>query len=159
MCFKVSIIVVVAFYWHITSLVRLTSQLYIFNSLAYGSCIYKLNWYFSNWYQGYVECVPWNCPRVYAAKTHWWLVNIGSGNCLAPLSSHYLSQYWSRSMSSYGVTRPQWVNLLTVIWMDARVPVSASVARAVCPIDTMRPRQNGRHFPDDIFRCMFLIKM
>ena len=25
-------------------------------------------------------------------------------------TSHYLSQCWSRSMSPYGVTRPQWVN-------------------------------------------------
>ena len=24
-------------------------------------------------------------------------------------TSHYLSQYWPRSLSSYGVTRPQWV--------------------------------------------------
>ena len=23
-------------------------------------------------------------------------------------------------------------------------------------INTLRPRQNGRHFPDDIFRCTFL---
>ena len=28
--------------------------------------------------------------------------------CQAP--SHYLSQCWPRSMASYGVTRPQWVN-------------------------------------------------
>ena len=27
-------------------------------------------------------------------------------------SSHYLSQCWPRSMSSYGITRTQWVNLL-----------------------------------------------
>ena len=25
-------------------------------------------------------------------------------------TSHYLSQYWPRSLSPYGVTRPQWVN-------------------------------------------------
>ena len=24
------------------------------------------------------------------------------------------------------------------------------------PINTLRPRQNGRHFPDDIFKCIFL---
>ena len=27
-------------------------------------------------------------------------------------TSHYLSQYWQRSQSPYGVTRPQWVNSL-----------------------------------------------
>ena len=25
-----------------------------------------------------------------------------------------------------------------------------------CHINTMRLRQNGRHFPDDIFKCIFL---
>ena len=24
------------------------------------------------------------------------------------------------------------------------------------PFNTLRPRQNGRHFPDDIFKCIFL---
>ena len=45
--------------------------------------------------------------------------------------SHYLSQCWPRSLSPYGVTRPQGVN-------------------------TLRPRQNCRHFADDTFRCIFL---
>ena len=27
----------------------------------------------------------------------------------------------------------------------------------VC-INTLRPRQNGRHFPDDIYKCIFLIE-
>ena len=46
-------------------------------------------------------------------------------------ASHYKSQCWHRWMSPYGVTGPHWVN-------------------------TLRPRQNGRHFPDDIFKCVFL---
>ena len=25
-----------------------------------------------------------------------------------------------------------------------------------CPINTLRPSQNGHHFPDDIFKCNFL---
>ena len=45
-------------------------------------------------------------------------------------TSHYLSQCWPRSMSPNGVTMPQWVN-------------------------TLRLRQYGRHFADDIFRCIF----
>ena len=24
-----------------------------------------------------------------------------------------------------------------------------------CSVNTLRPRQNGRHFPDDIFKCIF----
>ena len=46
-------------------------------------------------------------------------------------TSHYLSQCWPRSASSYDVTRPQWVEMLM-------------------------PRQNGHHFTDDIFYCIFL---
>ena len=46
-------------------------------------------------------------------------------------TSHYLSQCWPRSMSPNGITRPQWVN-----WSP--------------------PGKNGRHFADDIFKCIFL---
>ena len=30
------------------------------------------------------------------------------------------------------------------------------VPSLVMDINTLRPRQNGRHFPDDIFKCIFL---
>ena len=46
-------------------------------------------------------------------------------------SSHYLSRCWPRFMSAYSVTRPNWFN-------------------------TLRPRQNERHFADDILKCIFL---
>ena len=46
-------------------------------------------------------------------------------------TSHYLNQCWPNSMPPYGVTRPQWVNTLSL-------------------------RQNGRHFAEDIFKCIFL---
>ena len=38
------------------------------------------------------------------------LVQVMAWCCQAP--SHYLSQYWPRSLSPYGVTRPEWVNSL-----------------------------------------------
>ena len=46
-------------------------------------------------------------------------------------TGHYLNQCWQRPVTPYGITRPQWVN-------------------------TLRPRQNGRHFTDDMFKCIFL---
>ena len=46
-------------------------------------------------------------------------------------TGHYLNQCWQRLITPYGITRPQWVN-------------------------TLRPRQNGRHFADDMFKCIFL---
>ena len=45
-------------------------------------------------------------------------------------TSHYLSQCWPRPMSPYGITRPQWVN-------------------------TLKLRQSGCHFTDDILKCIF----
>ena len=49
-------------------------------------------------------------------------------------TKHYLSQCWSRSLSPYDITRPQWVN-------------------------SSPPGQNGRHWADNIFKCIFLMKM
>ena len=49
-------------------------------------------------------------------------------------TSHYLSQCWPRSLSPYDVTRPQWVK------------------------PHYQKRQNGRHFTDNIFKCISLNK-
>ena len=46
-------------------------------------------------------------------------------------SIYYLSQYSPRSMSSHGITWVQWVN-------------------------TLRLRQSECHFPDNIFKCIFM---
>ena len=48
-----------------------------------------------------------------------------------PARSHSLSQCWSRSCWPYVAFTPQWVN-------------------------TLRPRQDGCHFPDDTFKWIFL---
>ena len=62
----------------------------------------------------------------------WWFI-ASSNNGLAPnrhqtiISTNDGLVYWR----IYASSRPQWVN-------------------------TLRPRQNGRHFPDDIFKCIFL---
>ena len=53
-------------------------------------------------------CILWNCHQMNITGSYWWQVNIRSGNGFVP-SGHYLSQCWPRSMSPYGVTRPQWV--------------------------------------------------
>ena len=44
--------------------------------------------------------------------------------CCRQATSHYLSQYWPRSMSPYGVTRPQWVKVSQMprnlsVWWNA----------------------------------------
>ena len=78
-----------------------------------------------------------------------------------PWCDRGLSQRWPRSMSPYGVTRPQWVNsqktqpiphpcgqsMGYLLWLQTDL--------LTC-LNTLRPRQNGRHFPDDNFKCIFL---
>ena len=51
-------------------------------------------------------------------------------------TSHYLGQCWPRSMSPYGVTRPQWVNLLLMNWM--RLYQIFFIQIAVCVPQTSR---------------------
>ena len=49
-------------------------------------------------------------------------------------TSHYLNQCWPRSPTPYGIIRPQWVN-------------------------SSPSGQNGRHFADYNFRCVFVNEM
>ena len=60
-------------------------------------------------------------------ECHWTLLRVGQHW----FGLQYLNQCLLRSKSPYGVTMPRWVN-------------------------TLRPRQNGRHFADDRFKCIFL---
>ena len=47
-------------------------------------------------------------------------------------------------------------------WMENKISVPYGTALQwystvyVHHVNTLRPRQNGRHFPDDIFQCIFL---
>ena len=84
--------------------------------------------HFRNWY---LELFLRNWPLVSAPNPiddKSTLVRVMVRCCQAP--SHYLSQCWPRSMSSYGATKPQWVN-------------------------TFKAKQNAYHFVDGIFTCIF----
>ena len=73
----------------------------------------------------------WNCPNMNVSGLHWWSVNIGSGNGLVPSGNKPLPEVMlTQILSPYGVTRPQWVNSLTL-------------------------RQNDHHFTD-IVKCIFI---
>ena len=49
------------------------------------------------------------------------LVQVMAWCCQA--TSHYLGLCWPRSLSPYGVTRPQWVNVTWFCWLCCRSPV------------------------------------
>ena len=69
-------------------------------------------------------------------------------------TSHYLSQHWPRSMSPCSVTRPQWVNFRSCT--AEFLLFLGLMAWRHQAINTLRPRQNGRHFADDILKWIFL---
>ena len=86
-----------------------------FNSLTHGRGsnnfdIITSELIFSNWY---FEKFLWNCSledakhKIHDEST---LVQIMAWCHQA--TRHYLSQCWPRSLSPYGSTRPQWVNLI-----------------------------------------------
>ena len=62
----------------------------------------------------------WNYPQLNAARLRWWLVHAMPWCHQA--TSHYIYQSWLRSISSYGVTRPQWFRInktlrsIHIIW-------------------------------------------
>ena len=69
----------------------------------------------SYWWLG---CLLSNCPHMNVNGPYWCKVIIGSGNGLVPLDNKpcYLSQCWHRSVTIYGVTRPQQVNSFEAEW-------------------------------------------
>ena len=45
-----------------------------------------------------------------------------------------------------------WQSLIYTVWLGH----CCVLCLLLLQINTMRPTQNGRHFPDDIFKCIFL---
>ena len=67
-------------------------------------------------------------PRVQLTiRQHWFGLWLGTGQA----TSHYLSQCYPRSLSPYGGTRPEWVNIL-------------------------KPGQNSKYCADNIVKHIFL---
>ena len=61
-------------------------------------------------------------------ESHWYEINIGSGDGLVPLGNKPLREpMLPRSVSPYGVTRPQWVNYF--VWWIHKYRLSALTAR------------------------------
>ena len=88
--------------------------IHFFNSLVPGrfqfnfrEVIFKLNLVNGGWGISYEIALRWMPLDLTDDKST--LVQVMAWCCQA--SSHYLSQYWPRSMSPNGVTRPQWVKI------------------------------------------------
>ena len=64
------------------------------------------------------------------------------------ISVYVLKNTRQQSISSAGIKKNAGKNVVDELW---RFPCQRQSY-----LNTLRPRQNGRHFPDDIFRCIFL---
>ena len=54
----------------------------------------------------------WNCPDMNVTGLNWWSSTLAQVMAWCrQATSHYLSQCWPRSLSPYGIIRPQWVKL------------------------------------------------
>ena len=100
---------------------------YSFNSLAPGwfernlrKVIFKLILMIGSWGIFCKFALRWMSMDLTDKST---LVQVMA--CCHQATSHYLSQCWPRSMSPYGVTRPQWVKITTtsprVQWVNSNV--------------------------------------
>ena len=75
--------------------------------MKFHICNFQMD--FSDWW---LRHSFWNCPNMNVTGLHWWSVNIDSGMAwCCQATSHYLSQCWPKSLSPYGTTWPQWVNI------------------------------------------------
>ena len=77
-------------------------------------------------------------------------------------TSHYLNHYWFRSMPPCGLTRPQWVKPVDGWITPGSTTYAGTMMTMYSPLiyrtmyQLISPGQNGRHFADDIFRCIFV---
>ena len=65
-----------------------------------------------------------------------------------------MSQWWSRWWPPWDAPRHQKVALLILSRRAHALPLRLVVVRY--DLNTLRPRKNGRHFADDMFKCIFL---
>ena len=78
-------------------------------------------------------------PLMNVTGPYWWEVSFGSGNgaWCHQATSHYLSKCWPRSMSPYGVTRPQWVKGLqnaNMFWTDFESRTHTGLPEVSCSV-------------------------
>ena len=57
---------------------------------------------------------------------------------------HSWRHIWDDLINQFMLSQTSWWSLSATGWLQIRL------------LNTLRPRQNGRHFPDHIFKCIFL---
>ena len=107
-------------------------------------------------------CISWNWPQI---DDHCWQVNIGLINGLVLSGNKSFSQCWPSSMMPYDITRgqcrhkilhrdQQWQQLIGLLFDPAQLAILGPFL--LTWFNSLRLRQNGRHFADDTFKRIFL---
>ena len=128
-------------------------------------------WNFGSWVKNLGNFEPWVYFRnylsvVYSVLCYNWLrvtrIIIGSGNDLVP-NKHQAITKTNDDLLSIGPTRTHFCETSIKIWY---FPVRNMYFNMACKmvdisfwphcVNTLRLRQNGRHFLDDIFKCISL---
>ena len=119
--------------------------------------------------KGFLWWVPSAYPRSMIPMTlqcqnaltwHWlitwhWLHKGGWG-CKVSQIARFMGPTWGPpgdDRTQVGPMMAPWTLLFGILWW-----APSAWPRPVMPFNTLRPRQNGRHFPDDIFKCIFLFE-
>ena len=70
------------------------------------------------------------------------------------MPSHYLNQCWNAA-NSKGTNSSEILREIQTFSFIENVCKTAAILSWPQCVNTLRPRQNGRHFPDDIFKWIF----
>ena len=85
---------------------------------------------------------------------------LGSDNGLSA-PSHYLNQCWHivnwtlRNKLQWNLNRNSYILIQENTFENVVCEMASLLSRPQC-VNTMRPRQNGRHFTDNLFKCIFM---
>ena len=77
-------------------------------------------------------------------------------------TSHYLSRCWPRSLASLGLnvlnplTKSSIIQSISCLLMSWLLVSPGHRQQGTVFLNTLRPRQNGRQFADDVFKCNLL---
>ena len=91
-----------------------------------------------------------NTSTIYMRKQYWICIYTWDTNSMSGLLTEWCH------LANCGLVTPYGNIDLDQHWFSLWLVAEWHQAITWGTVNTLRPRQNGRHFPDDIFKCIFL---
>ena len=105
------------------------STCWYINSLDTGDVAMIFDMKYSNSFWWYIGYFLWTCPQVAAMRLlRRWLALVQVTAWCRQEPGHYLGKNNPRSMSPYGVTRPQWVRVWTKLWLVCKLHLQSYIS-------------------------------